>query len=209
MSVTEPIPLVAETKSMFLHLTDEMLDARIRDMHRNVIDNYLEMAALLAEWKRRKKDIGVFQLAGVGDYLLRVGEGQLTPEVFDRYWPDVDMLAFFSGLLVSQQREYMGGKTIPVATGPHGSQELPMTIETILQTDKKVPGLRSQVFYRNRVNDIARQRALILEREKEASKPLPETIAGMVIDRERGGVMVKRNFISKEDLRRALRALGG
>lgn len=201
-----------QTVSPYLHLSDEMVEARIKEIHRGIIDNYMEMAALLAEWKRRKRDVGAFRLAGVGDWLLAVGEQRLVPEVFDRFWPDVDMMAFFMRLSVVDQKDYLDGKTITVATGPHGEQQLEMTIETIVSTDKKVAGLRYQVFDRRRggarIRSFAEQRSLILEREKAASEPKPETIAGVEIDHDRQGIQTKRSqFISKEDLSRMLKVL--
>lgn len=186
----------------FVHLTDEQMESRIREAMRSIVDHSLELGYLLADWKRRGREVDDFRLAGVGDILLRIGEGQLDPAVFTNHWPKIDTMRQLATLPLSDQKRLATGGTVAVVTGKSGVDILQMDIETIMDR-----GLQQQVFKRGRILAIASQRARIQEEAKDQSNPVPSAIGHLVLDPERGGVMVGKKFITLHDLEKAAREL--
>jgi hypothetical protein len=210
---TQPAAIV---RSMdFCHLSDEELKQRVEMVHHAIVSNCLELGKLLKEWKTRGHDPDDFRLAGMARYLIGLADGKLIAGVFVAHWPDTALMDFYWTQDAIDQQRYLDGKTITVATGLKDGDQKEMTIEDILQHDKrnekkknKAPSLRSQVFYRNRINSLGQQRSIIEERVKSASRPVPETVAGVGIDKEtQEAVFPRRGRHSLETLKKIVRAL--
>lgn len=140
---------------------------------------------------------------GILKWLRLIAFQQLLPEAYVRFYGHNLLLSIISGLPIPTQEHLAAGELVRMVTyTPKGETTFRM-VDPRAMAAKQV----RQVFNKGEIRDDAAQAVWLDNERRKASQPVKSRVGDLVIDKERGGVMVGRKFIPEADLRTALKAL--
>ena len=158
-------------------------------------------ATIVSIMEKRGIDLSDMKLALL-PYLRKIASNQVMPEVIIRFVGVPSLLNVIGNLPMPDQEKLAAGEPVPLmVVGPEG-RAIRMADPLLMSMTQ-----RTQAFARDRIRDEAEQALFLDSKLLKASTPIPERIGKLKIDKERGGVMVGRQFIPLDDLARAVSVL--
>ncbi len=188
-------------------MSDEEQLQRLSDCFRITVAGVTEAARILAWREANGKDMARFY-AVAGPWLawLRLVPNQLLAELVCNYFSRPKALNLFATLPTTDQKRVVADEPLLLLALDQASMTPTKSLyPTSLLVTKQ--DQFDQVFKKGGIRSEAEQRLYLDAQLKKAKKPLTSAIGIMKLDDERDGVMVGRTFISRTDLKTAVREL--
>jgi hypothetical protein len=165
-------------------------------------ENIWRMGVILRSMDEAGEDYSDLKMP-VMTYLLKVGYGQVLPDVVLAFLGMPRLLRAVAALPLSDQKRLAAGESIKVMTGDADAHRL-------LRVADMSDSERQQVFGADYIRDEAEQLAWL--RHHPVADPTPgpaDPFAPIVIDRVRNGLRIGHTFLPASQWAAALNELGG
>lgn len=186
----------------FHSMTTEDLKTALADSLGLTAKSLLRSACLVHVLEERGEDLTGLRI-GMLNHLKKIACGQLLPEVVVRFAGKPSLIAVVGNLPIDQQCRLAAGDAVQLLVYGDDGKRTIRNADPLVMTPRQV----MQVFARDHVRNQAEQALILDERRERASLPVPAAVGKMKIDKERGGVIVGRQFIPLVDLVAAVKAL--
>lgn len=186
----------------FRDLSNDELRRRLSDSLGLTAKSLLRSARLVGALERRGEDLSGLKI-GILNHLRKIACGQLLPEVLVRYAAKPSLVVLIGNLPITDQQRLVDGELVRLLlVGGDGRRDHVMADPLNMR-----PHQVSQAFARDHIRTEAEQYLILVGKQQEAKRPLPQAVGNMRIDDERDGVMVGRLFIPLADLETAVALL--
>lgn len=166
----------------------------------------LTMAAdVVGEWKSRGWEFDDEFQGVVGAWLNRlrlIHSKRLLPELAVRFYGQPSVLDKFSRYDVDDQRLIANETPIKVLSATDGTNRAMMPFNIL-----RFPDIAKQVFDKDHIRDLPEQAAYLEKEKRKVNKPRPDRVGKFSIDRARGGVTHRGEFLSLAELVAAVKEL--
>lgn len=200
--MTEAVLDASLTEEMARAMTDAELEARLTKATSLTVEGLREMAVIMTEKKRRGHDLSNVRI-GLRHHLLRIGSGQLLPEVVVHFAGKPSLFNVIGTLPHDEQKRLADGQPVSLMVlGPDGRYEERLSDPLEMQPDQI-----ALAFAPGRLREKTEQSNLLDQRRERASAPVPEQIGKDRIDPERGVAIIGRQTRTLAELESLVNAL--
>ncbi len=139
--------------------------------------------------------------------LRQIADGWLLPEtMMNYYYRATSLFRKIAAIPTAEQQRLVNGEPVPLLVyDPIAGQRTILPVDPLYMDKDQI----EQAFHRDHIRwSEAEQAAFLASKREKAALPIPECVGPFKVDRERDGVMLGKRFISRADLKAAIRMLG-